>query len=62
MEQQKRKRVNAKQTAKGEWYFDVTVEMTGGDEFSSIYVATQLLELAKTTEQIFRDDGKKLVG
>lgn len=50
-------RINAKQTSKGEWYFDLTAE-TNDVEAS----ADRLIAAVKATEKRFVDDNRKLVG
>ena len=54
---QPRIRINAKQTSKGEWYFDATAE-TDDVETS----ADKLIAAVKATEKRFVDDGRALVG
>jgi len=49
-------RVNAKQTSKGLWYFDVTTET---DEVEK--ASTMLLEAVENVETKFKKAGKKLV-
>ncbi len=51
-----RKRINGKQTSKGEWYFEATVETHDGSS-----PARKLLDLVIETEGAFRQAGKKLV-
>jgi len=51
-----RKRVNAKQTSKGDWYFEATVESYDGAS-----PARELIDLVIETEGVFREAGKKLV-
>jgi len=51
-----RKRVNAKQTSKGDWYFEATVESYDGAS-----PARELIDLVIETEGAFREAGKKLV-
>lgn len=65
-------RINAKQTAKNEWYFDCTLEM--GTDFFTVedskdlanskeqFIGEKLLETINKTMQLFKNDGKKLVG
>jgi len=50
-------RINAKQTSKGEWYFDITAE-TDDVEAS----ADRLIAAVQATEKRFVDDGRVLVG
>lgn len=54
---EKRIRVNAKQTTKNLWYFDVTADVTTGEE----PVEIDLISIINKQEQAFRADGKKLV-
>ncbi len=64
-------RLNAKQTAKGLWQFDVTVEyheeilkVANEDDaanITNITLGEKLLEQVKSAEKAFRDDGRKLV-
>jgi len=56
---EKRIRVNAKETAKGFWYLDVTVEVTG-DEVTSDDV--DILKVIQAKEKEFRENNRKLVG
>lgn len=56
MEQKPRMRVNAKQTAKGEWYFDITAECYNGEDASAL-----VLEAVQKTEKDFAFAGKKVV-
>ena len=51
-----RKRVNAKQTSKGDWYFEATVETYDG-----VSPAKELIDLVIETEGAFRQASKKLV-
>lgn len=51
-----RKRVNAKQTSKSDWYFEATVE-----SFDGASPAKELLDLVIEVEGAFRAAGKKLV-
>lgn len=58
-ETRERVRVNAKQTSKGEWYFEATFE----DEATSVDIdraSSRLLEAVKAVEEKFRADGKVL--
>ena len=55
---EKRIRVNAKQTAKNLWYFDVTVEVSGID-LSADDIDILAITLAKEKE--YRNDKRKLV-
>lgn len=50
-------RINSKQTAKGEWYFDITAE-TGDIESS----ANKLIAAVKAAEERFIADGRKVAG
>jgi len=50
-------RINAKQTSKGEWYFDITAE-TDDVEAS----ADRLIAAVQATEKRFIEDNRKLVG
>ena len=56
---EKRIRTNAKQTAKGTWQLDVTVEISG-EELQSEH--PDVLGEIIYQEKIFRDNGKKLAG
>lgn len=53
-----RLRVNAKQTSKGEFYFDCTAEIP---EESPDKVARLCLETVQAAEKKFLDAGKKIV-
>jgi len=66
-------RINAKQTAKGTWYFDSTAEYKSdkisrsNSEADLGNVITEplglrLLSMIKETEDAFKKDGRKLVG
>jgi len=66
-------RINAKQTAKGLWYFDATAEWKSdkisrstNDEDAGIIVkeplGLRLLSMIKEAEKAFKDDGRLLVG
>jgi len=55
----KRIRVNAKQTAKGSWYLDVTVEV-GGEKVDADDI--DILRIIQLKEQEFRVANKKIVG
>ena len=60
-EPRERVRVNAKQTSKGDWYFEATFE----NEDAAVNVdwsASRLLETVKAVEEKFRADGKSLAG
>ena len=50
-------RINAKQTSKGEWYFDVTAETEDTHES-----ARRVEEAITAIENIFHKEGRKLVG
>jgi len=50
-----RTRVNAKQTSKGDWYFDVTVETQDGSNPADL-----LLSTVQDAERKFREAGKQL--
>lgn len=50
-------RVNAKQTSKGDWYFEATAETDDVEASADILIAA-----VKATEKRFIDDGRKLVG
>lgn len=56
---EKRIRVNAKSTAKGLWYLDVTVEVSG-EEVTAEHV--DVLKVIQAKEKEFHDDGRKMVG
>ncbi len=55
---EKRIRVNAKETAKGLWYLDVTVEVSGEDVTAD---SVDILKVIQAKEKEFHDDGRKLV-
>lgn len=66
-----RYRISAKQTAKGIWYFDATVELDAprkkispnddvGD-VTDVPAGQLLLNLVKETEQAFQKDGRQVV-
>lgn len=67
-----RYRISAKQTAKGLWYFDATVELdslkktispkTDVGDVSEIPAGKLLLNLIQETEQEFIKAGKQVVG
>ena len=65
---EQRKRINAKQTAKGEWQIDATVEWTGDDadistgKMDNGNVSLAILGLIKTVESDFQRDDRKLAG
>ena len=66
MSQEKRIRVNAKQTSKGEWYFDITAETTITSEDGRATnivnaVSVDCLEAVTKLEEKFRSAGHKLV-
>jgi len=65
MAEEKRIRVNAKQTSKGEWYFDVTAEtITSNDGYVTNIVnavSVDCLEAVTKLEEKFRSAGHKLV-
>ena len=65
-------RINAKQTAKGLWYFDATVEYKSdkisrstseADSADTISepLGLRLLSMIKETEQAFNEDGRETV-
>ncbi len=56
---EKRIRVNAKQTAKGSWYFDVTIEV-GGEDVDADDI--DILRIIQIKEQEFRVANRKIVG
>ncbi len=56
---EKRIRVNAKETAKGVWYLDVTVEVSGEDVSAD---NIDVLKVIQAKEKEFREDNRKLVG
>ena len=71
---QPRYRINAKQTAKGLWQLDCTVEL-GEDHLieskenpkdmgdsTKVLIGQKLLAIVKEAETQFRADGKKMVG
>ena len=65
-------RISAKQTAKNFWQIDGTVEYNEETfkienpndvaEIKEMPLGEKLLEVIKSTEKAFRDDGKKIVG
>jgi len=55
-EQKNRERVNAKQKASGEWYFDVTVECFDGSSPNP-----RLVELAIETRDSYKNRGFTVV-
>ena len=59
---EQRKRVNVKQTAKGEWQIDVTVEITNGTIVSNDFIAKESLDLVKSVETKFVADGRRMAG
>lgn len=56
---EKRIRVNAKQTAKGFWYLDVTVEVSGEEVTAD---GIDILKVIQAKEKEFHNDGRELVG
>jgi len=56
-----RVRMNAKQTSKGEWYFDVTFEDTAAN-VATDESAKVLLEAVTHLEREFREAGKEVAG
>lgn len=56
---EKRIRVNAKQTAKGSWYLDVTIEVAGENVDAD---DIDILRIIQLKEQEFRADKRKIVG
>jgi len=56
---EKRIRVNAKQTAKGSWYLDVTIEVTGEQVDAD---DIDILRIIQLKEQEFRAAKRKIVG
>jgi len=56
---EKRIRVNAKETAKGLWYLDVTVEVSG-EHVSADDV--EILKVIQSKEKEFRENNRKMVG
>ena len=56
---EKRIRVNAKETAKGSWYLDVTVEVSGEQVDAD---DIDILKVIQAKELELRADGRKLVG
>lgn len=56
---EKRIRVNAKETAKGFWYLDVTVEVSGEDVSAD---DIEILKVIQAKEQEFRENNRKMVG
>ncbi len=56
---EKRIRVNAKETAKGFWYLDVTVEVSGQKVSAD---SIDVLKIIQAKEKEFREDNRKLVG
>jgi len=66
-------RINAKQTAKGVWYFDATAEYKSdkiarstseADAGNTVVepLGLRLLSMIKETEKAFSDDGRLVVG
>ena len=73
LQDQPRFRINAKQTAKGTWYFDSTCEyksdkISRSDSEADLGklitepLGLRLLSMIKETEKAFINDGRKLVG
>ena len=73
MQTEPRFRINAKQNAKGKWYFDGTAEYKSDkislesdtEDIANVTIqplGLRLLSMLKETESAFRDDGKELVG
>ena len=56
---EKRIRVNAKETAKGTWYLDVTVEVSGEQVDAD---DVDILKVIQAKELELRADNRKLVG
>lgn len=56
---EKRIRANAKSTAKGIWYLDVTVEVSGENVTVD---EVDVLKIIKEKEKEFREDGRQLAG
>lgn len=56
---EKRIRVNAKQTAKGIWYLDVTVEVSGEDVSAD---DIDVLKVIQAKEKEFLENGRIMVG
>lgn len=65
-------RINAKQTAKNYWQIEGTVELptdiirvtskTDAADITELKIGDKLLEIVKSAEKAFIDDGRKLVG
>ena len=70
-DEKQRFRISAKQTAKGLWYFDATVEMpldtirvsdeNDAASITELGIGQKLLDMIKQTEEAFVKDSKKLV-
>lgn len=56
---EKRIRVNAKETAKGFWQLDITIEVTGDDITAD---DVDILKVIQAKEKEFRENNRKLVG
>lgn len=56
---EKRIRVNAKETAKGTWYLDVTVEVSGEQVDAD---DVDILKVIQAKELELRADNRKIVG
>ena len=59
---EQRKRVNVKQTAKGEWQIDATVEMTAAGVLDNKLIARESIDLVKAVEAEYHADGRRMVG
>lgn len=59
---EQRKRVNAKQTAKGEWQIDCTVEITDETIVSNDFISKESIDLVKAVEHQFTADGRRIAG
>lgn len=58
---EQRNRLNAKQNAKGSWYFDVTVEVSNDEVISSEKQVNATIQLIETAKKQFTENGLKLV-
>jgi hypothetical protein len=56
-----RTRINAKQTSKGDWYLDVTVEFSGQDIITQTDQAKVLSSTILTTQNQLVADGMNII-
>jgi len=58
---EKRARVNAKQKSSGEWYFDITVEITSDMAISEDEHSEMIIKQIESLQKAFTTENKKIV-